>query len=333
LFLDLIQLPRHSNLPKYKQIIAGIEHSIRNGELKQGDQLPSLNSIKQRFQLSRDTVLMAFNDLKSRGIIHSVVGKGYFVKSENTDLKYSIFLLFDEFNAFKEDLYNGFISGLGDQAQVDLYFHHFNLKMFRSLISENNGAYSHYIIMPANLREAAQIISQLPEEQVYILDQTNEELQAFSSIHQNFEYNMFSGLEVLKGQVLQYKRLNLLFSSKKQPRGLKNGFEQFCKSEGLAHEVSDFTGGVLRRGTLYVSLDDDHLIALIKQMKQQKMILAKDIGILCYNDTPLKEIVEGGISSIGVDFKEMGKRLSQMLLNGERLKIECPLQLTDRNSL
>lgn len=63
------------------------------------------------------------------------------------------------------------------------------------------------------------------------------------------------------------------------------------------------------------------------------MTLAKDVGVISYNDTLLKELVEGGITTISTDFERMGKSLAQMILNKERRKIENPNQLIIRNSL
>ena len=50
-------------------------------------------------------------------------------------------------------------------------------------------------------------------------------------------------------------------------------------------------------------------------MKSENLTLAKDIGVISYNDTLLKEIVEGGITTITTDFNVMGKRLAEMILN------------------
>ena len=47
----------------------------------------------------------------------------------------------------------------------------------------------------------------------------------------------------------------------------------------------------------------------------------------------LKEIVEGGITTISTDFKKMGNRLAQMIINNEKLKIENPNALILRESL
>ena len=67
--MSLVTLNKASGTPKYKQIVSSIETAILNGSLKKGDQLPSINSLRDSYSLSRDTVLMAFNALKNRGII------------------------------------------------------------------------------------------------------------------------------------------------------------------------------------------------------------------------------------------------------------------------
>ena len=121
-----MNLISNSSVPKYKQIISAIEKAINKGLLKKGDPLPSINSIRDDYGLSRDTVLTAYNDLKARGIIQSIVGKGYFVVNENVNVAQKIFVLFDELNSFKEDLYNSFIEHLDEKIRVDIYFHHFN---------------------------------------------------------------------------------------------------------------------------------------------------------------------------------------------------------------
>jgi DNA-binding GntR family transcriptional regulator len=130
----MIEIKKKIGIPKYKQIINAIENAIENGLLKKGDQLPSINTIKNNNKLSRDTVLMAFNELKNRGIIESIVGKGYYVLSEDINVHQKIFLLFDELNSFKEDLYNSFLENLEDTIQVDILFHDLKQTIFQKRI-------------------------------------------------------------------------------------------------------------------------------------------------------------------------------------------------------
>ena len=80
-------------------------------------------------------------------------------------------------------------------------------------------------------------------------------------------------------------------------------------------------------------LDDKNLIRIIKKIKEQNLVIAKDIGIISFNDTLLKEVVEDGITTISTDFKIMGKKLATMILNNTTKKIENPSSLIIRKSL
>ncbi|WP_218599788.1 GntR family transcriptional regulator [Polaribacter sp. NJDZ03] len=330
----MVEIKKKIGIPKYKQIINAIENAIENGLLKKGDQVPSINTIKNNNKLSRDTVLMAFNELKHRGIIESIVGKGYYVLSEDINVHQKIFLLFDELNSFKEDLYNSFLENLNDTIQVDIFFHHFNKTIFKKLIKDNAGGYNYYVIMPANLENTGKSIQLLPDDKVYILDQVPEDLMAYPSIYQNFEKVIYENLNKASELILKYHKINLIFSEEKQPKGLLKGFIRFCKQNLIPFEIlSNVKEEPLIKGELYVLLDDKSLLRIIKKMKSQNMTLVNDIGVISYNDTLLKEIVEGGITTITTDFNEMGKRLAKMILNKEQGKIENLNKLIIRNSI
>lgn len=330
----MIKIKSKIGIPKYKQIINSIEEMIVTGVLQKGDQIPSINKIKNDHNLSRDTVLMAFNELKNRGIIQSVVGKGYYVSSENVSVSQKIFLLFDELNSFKEDLYNSFLENLGNDIQVDIYFHHFNKNSFSKLIQENVGDYNYYVIMPANMEGTNDDIQNLPEDKVYILDQIHDDLTKYSAVYQNFDKAIFNNLTKANHLIKKYKKLVLVFNKNKQPKGMRNGFIMFCEENNKSYElVNDLTDRELQKGEVYIMPDDKSLLRVIKKMKESQLELVNDIGVISYNDTLLKEIVEGGITTISTDFNAMGKRLAEMILDKEQGQIENPNKLIIRNSL
>jgi len=332
--MGIITIEKNIGIPKYKQIIASVENAIVEGELKRGSKLPSINSIRNRFSLSRDTVLIAYNDLKIRGVIQSIPGKGYYLKSENINVSQKVFLLFDELNAFKEDLYNSFLETLNDNIEVDIYFHHFNQDVFSKLIYDNIGNYNSYIIMPANLEDSHHIIEKLPKDKVYILDQSNENLSQYPAIYQNFEKDIFNSLSKGFQLLKKYQSIILLFHEQKQPPGMLKGFNLFCKMNAIKNEVIDsLDGRTPKKGEVYLIPDDRNLIRIIKKLKEEKLTLSRDLGIISYNDTLLKEIVEGGITTISTDFKSMGERLAQIVMNKEQVQVENPNTLIIRNSL
>lgn len=332
--MSIIQVRKEIGVPKYKQIISSIEKAITFKQLKLGDKLPSINSIRNKFGLSRDTVLLAYNDLKVRGIIQSIPGKGYYVNSESVHITQKVFLLFYELNAFKEDLYNAFLESLGENIEVDIYFHHFNYEVFKKLIYDNIGKYNFYVIMPAKLRGIAHVLEKIPGDKVFLLDQVSEELKNYPAVFQPFEKDMFQGLMAGLELIKKYDRLVFLFEDDKQPDGFLRGFEKFCSMNRVSGiEVADIEDFDLSQGDAIIIPDDRNLIRIIKKIKERKMKIGRDVGIICYNDTLLKEIVEDGITTISTDFREMGRQLAKMLLTGSREQIENPNSLIIRNSL
>ncbi len=332
--MDFISVKENIDIPKYKQIVQSVEKALLDHILKKGDRLPSINSIRNKNSVSRDTVLLAFNELKVRGIVQSVSGKGYYVKSENIDIRQKVFLLFDELNAFKEDLYYSFLNNLDKNIEVDIYFHHFNPDLFNKLIYDSIGNYSNFIIMPANLKNTDLVIDQLPEDKVIILDQFHRELSKYSVIYQNFEKDIFNALQKEAKLLKKYDKFVFVFSKSKQPKGLLVGFKKFCKDFNMENEIiPTMEGREIANREVYLIPDDRNLIRIIKKMKEKEFELIENIGVISYNESQLKEIVQNGITTISTDFKFMGKRLAQMLYEKGKRKIENPSKVILRNSV
>lgn len=332
--MKLININSQSNQPKYKQIIGSVERAIAEKRIKRDERLPSVNKICLEFSISRDTVLLAYEELKKRGIIYAVLGKGYYVKSVEFTLEQRVFLLFDELNSFKEVLYNAFIENVNKNFQVDIFFHHFNLEMFKKLIAESKGNYSKYIIMPSNLEGTAEYIKSLPANATYILDQTNDHLKDYPSVHQDFEADMYNALVGGKAQLKKYDHLVFVFPGKKEPYGMVKGFEKFCREHRFDYSViATFETTTIEKNSLFIIVNDDHLVKVIEQAKRQQLALGRDYGIISYNDTPLKKVVENGITTISTDFKAMGEILAGMISTNSNQQVKNKSQLIIRNSL
>lgn len=330
----MIIIDTTSSIPKYKQIIFSIEKAILLHKLVKNEKLPSINKICLRHNLSRDTVILAYNELKKRGVIYAILGKGYFIKSIEFKYEQRIFLLFDELNSFKEEIYNSFIDTINDKANVDIFFHHFNRDVFAKLIQDSIGNYSKYIIMPSNLEHTTEIINKLPLDETYILDQTRDDLKKYPAVYQNFVKDIYTALEKGLKRLKKYKKLVLIFPGKKEPIGMVIGFERFCKNYQFEYEIkSEFIEDSIQKGDVYILPNDRDLVAIIESTTLYKYMIGKDIGIISYNDTPLKKVVAKGITTISTDFSEMGKRLAFMILNNSKENIENESQLILRKSL
>ena len=334
LSVKYIQVDDSLGIPKYRQIINSIYSSISLGELSLGDKIPSINEICSEFELSRDTVMVAFNELKAKGVINSIPGKGYYINSTEINVDQKIFVLFDELNAFKEDLYTSFINSLDNKSSVDIYFHHFNYQVFKNLILESVGKYTSYVIMPATFDETFNIVSKLPKEKVYILDREKADLTDYPVVYQDFDKDVYDSL--IDGQDLlqKYTNLIMIYPGGKEPEGRMIGFQRFCSERKFKSEIiRNVENKVIKRGEAYFVPSDRNLVRLVKMAAESNLVLGQDVGIVSFNDTMLKEVVAGGITTISTDFILMGQTLAKMIQDRSTGKIRNQSSLVRRNSL
>lgn len=73
-------------IPIYEQIVDQIKMLIRNGELKENDNLPSVRTLSKELKISALTVKKAYDNLESEGFTVTVHGKGTYVAAINTEL-------------------------------------------------------------------------------------------------------------------------------------------------------------------------------------------------------------------------------------------------------
>lgn len=330
----IIHIDQKSSLPKYRQIINSTLLAIEKKILKKGDKVPSINRLCSELNLSRDTVMLAFNELKAKGILHSQPGKGYYVVTTDIYQEEHVFILFDEMNSFKEDLYNSLISSFKGKAIVDVYFHHFNYKVFRNLIIESIGRYTSYVIMPAAFENIGHLLSKLPKDKIFILDRLKPELKMYPVLYQDFENDFCDALQQGKDLLNKYRKLVFVNPGGKEPMERVKGFERFCTDNGFDFEVlKTIEGARPQLYEAYFIISDRELVEMVKLAHEYNYNLGQKFGIVSFNNTILKEVVAGGITTISTDFTEMGKTLANMVLNKNTGQIRNPSELIIRNSL
>ncbi len=278
--------------------------------------------------------MFAFGELKSRGVLMSQPGKGYYVAATEIRRNEKVFVLFDELNAFKEDLYNSLVGTMKGKASMELYFHHFNYKVFKNLIQDSIGKFTSYIIMPGTFDNTNHLVSRLPRERVFILDRLKPELKSYPVVYQDFEQDLYDALSEGAALLKKYRKLVFVHPGGKEPDERVKGFERFCREKDFNYQVIKSLDG--SRPGLYEAwflISDRDLVQLVKTAKNYKYKLGKKFGIVSFNDTMLKEVVAGGITTISTDFTEMGKTLATMLLSHKREQVRNPSKLIVRKSL
>lgn len=107
-------------VPIYEQIVDQIKMLIRNGELKENDNLPSVRTLSKELKISALTVKKAYDNLESEGFTVTVHGKGTYVAATNTEL-----LLEEQKKELEADLeqaiQNGRRCGISDEDIKSLF--------------------------------------------------------------------------------------------------------------------------------------------------------------------------------------------------------------------
>ena len=327
-----IQINEHSRVPKYKQIIDSIIHNIANGNLRIDEKIPSINTLSEEHLLSRDTVEKAYHILKERNIITSIIGKGYYISRTKLIAKINVLFLVNKLSTYKMSIYNAFIKASGVNCHTDLHIYHCDNGLFLDLIEKNSNAYDYYIIMPhfkgpdqkhiSYTDEIVKAIERLPKEKLIIMDNNKLKVKGdIVEIYQDFENDIYNALKQAISKIVLYNRVVLIFpedGAYPYPRRILFGFKKFCFEYSLPFEVHGHVNDntVLKKGDLYITVAEDDLVNFIHQVRNLGFVLGKDIGVISYNDTPLKELLN--ISVITTDFKAMGETAARMLLNHEK---------------
>ena len=139
------------------------------------------------------------------------------------------------------------------------------------------------------------------------------------------------GSEILR----RYEKLILVYPRKTvypYPVEILQGFQKFCTDYNFNFEVLDeiYQDMELRAEDAYIIIEETDLVNLVKQARDKKFVIGKDIGIISYNDTPLKDLL--GITVISTDFQVMGETAAYMILKKKKELVKNVFSFINRNS-
>jgi GntR family transcriptional regulator len=76
---NLLRLDPSSGLPIYLQLVDQIKHAVEMCALAPGEQLPSVRTLAQELVISPNTVVKAYTDLATEGVVELRQGAGAFI--------------------------------------------------------------------------------------------------------------------------------------------------------------------------------------------------------------------------------------------------------------
>jgi GntR family transcriptional regulator len=75
------RLDAASGVPTYLQLVHQVEHALRLGYLKPGDQLPKVRDVVAELAINPNTVLKAYRELETKGLAVGRPGQGTFIQA------------------------------------------------------------------------------------------------------------------------------------------------------------------------------------------------------------------------------------------------------------
>ena len=323
------------SLSKHEQLVLGIIDAINSGDLKIGDQLPSINVMVDKVGFARKTIVKAYEELKAKGLVASKKTKGYFVVSNNTQLFLKIALIMYSFQRFQQEFYDVMRKKLEDKVQIDVFFHHNNEEVFETIFGNIIGKYGMYVVAPIENKASRALLTSLPPEKLIIVDRFLDLGSEYSYVVQEFNKSTLHILNLLLPKIRKYKRSILFYRDDRDyPKGIRQSYELFCKENNIEIVIaSSYENDEVAKDTLYVCIDDADLWLLLKDCRNNDFRIGKDVGILSFNDHVVKEIISGGITTISTDFKEMAAITSENIRNLRFSNSVIPTRLIERGSV
>lgn len=331
-------LINEGSLNKAEQIARTIAIDIDKGLLKKDFRLPSINEFSEQYRVARDTIERAYRILKREGYITSVNSKGYFVIGRK-EKRIRVLLIFNKLSSYKKIVYDAIVETLGVKAKVDLHIHHYDPKSLEEIIEGNMGKYHYYVVMPhffhsSGKNEYIRVLKKIPDNQLVLLDKNVPELlNRPMAVYQDFKTDIYHALSSAKDLLEKYTHIAIIFPSlSNHPKEIVEGTRQFCRENkkklSILPGVDD---DMPKKAWAYIVISEADLAHLIKRAKTAGLRPGRDTGIISFNETVLKELLD--ITVITTDFEQMGRSVAQLITDRNFQQLKNPFYMIRRKSL
>lgn len=320
---------------KHEQLVQGVINAIDDKLVVRGNMLPSVNSMVKELGYSSKTIVKAYKELIDRGIIESKNRRGYFVVNEATNQTMRIALMLYAFHPIQETFYNSFRMALGEDIQLDVFFHHSNIDIFETILSKIRGRYGMYVVAAIPNKKTKKLLESIPMNRLLLVDRFEQLQGSYSHVTQEFENSTYSALEELLTPIKSFGSIELFYrSNSDHPQEIQKAFKNFLKDFKVKGKISPhYIPGSVKKGTVYFTISDGDLWRILKDCKEQGLEVGRDVGILSNSNDPVKEIICDGITTNSIDFSLMGQCAAEFIQNRQEIQITIPTVLIRRKSL
>jgi hypothetical protein len=157
----------------------------------------------------------------------------------------------------------------------------------------------------------------------------------FGAVYENFEKDIYGALEGALERLSKYHTLKIIFPAYTyHPDEILKGFQRFCQEYAFSSKVvRDIADEPIEKGEVYINLMEKDLVLVIDRILSRRLVVGKDVGVISYNEIPLKKYILNGITTMSTNFQKMGEQAAQLILENSKAHIEVPFNLTLRDSL
>lgn len=306
----------------YKQLVSAVTEAVKDGRLKTGEIVPSMNVLAEELEISKETVKRAYGILRMNGILEAQQGKGFYVADTSAKSTISVLFLIDRFSIYKQEIVRGFHQELKGQSEDTVLLYNQDIDIFEYFVNENLGKFDWYVVSPHfSLEKKIQdrvrkIIKRIPNHQLIMVDRLIPGMVGnFGAAYQDFENDVYYGLEQGAEKLEQIGHLKVIA----MPTSLywsimKKRVTEFCEEHKIKVQFLSEAPAKVKKGDAFLILTsqlDSGLIALVDNAKG--LTVGTDYYIISYNDSPVDRVVLNGLTTISTDFNEMGREVARMV--------------------
>jgi GntR family transcriptional regulator, arabinose operon transcriptional repressor len=336
-------------MKKYQIVASWIREGIENCRIVPGDKLPSESELISRFEVSRNSVRQAINELVREGLVETHHGMGSFCTRRSVQSTMNVAMVCLRMGSY---IFPRIIQGCNWVMQRNGYTLQLNESWYdveeekRVLLGLRRKGVDGLILIPVNdqgSKTNGSLVKELESEGLALVLLDNEYAEYdFTSIVLDDHQGGVAGARHL--WETGHREIGVLYSSNYRPKILrKDGVLHFLSSQngvireewiiGIDGQSSPFkTYGQIRElfrngislPTAVVCSSDDEAIMLMYQARQHGIRIPEDLSVISFDNSDLSKVSRPRLTSIDHPSEYMGELAATMLLN-QLQRREAPL--------
>ena len=179
-------------------------------------------------------------------------------------------------------------------------------------------------------------LNTIPKEKLLLLDKLVPGVTGeYAAAYENFEKDIYTALVEATDRLSRYHTLKIVFPSYSYyPVEILRGFKNYCQDYAFSYKVvNNIKDEIVQREEVYINVMEDELVSVLERLVKSGFEIGKEVGVISYNETPVKKFILNGITTISTDFHQMGITAAQMILSNSKAHTEIPFKLILRASL